>query len=427
MQHRIKLPANKFDIIYAMKKIIFITFFVIISFPLFSFAQGTATDPTAPSSSAGTAPDSTLPPASATDPSTAPTTQTPASSASIAPTTPVSTPKTTPKVVAPAPVKIVPVATEQSTPNDLNVPPVEPSSNNYIAIIAGVFAVGLGTALFLKLNTKKKDESKKNLKCANIKKLMEEKLNDLTDLKSQLTDKVKDKSIEQIKNIAEGTEVAELLAFVEKRGQEYQKLKELYENCITDFARAKKVIIFHGTEGYPEENWFPWLKEIVEANGAKAFVPQFPTPPIVPAKISEWFEVFKNYEDQIDENTIIVGHSLGGTFALKVLEKLNKKVGAVFFVGAAIGMKPVMNYERDQSFSGFSFDWENIKTKARHFVVFHSDNDPMVGLGNGKELARNLGVELSFVPNAGHFNKKAGYIKFKELWEKLDPLLNKLL
>ncbi len=51
----------------------------------------------------------------------------------------------------------------------------------------------------------------------------------------------------------------------------------------------------------------------------------------------------------------------------------------------------------------------------------------MVGLGNGKELARNLGVELSFVPNAGHFNKKAGYIKFKELWEKLDPLLNKLL
>ncbi len=29
----------------------------------------------------------------------------------------------------------------------------------------------------------------------------------------------------------------------------------------------RNVFIFHGTEGYPEENWFPWLKEKLEAVG----------------------------------------------------------------------------------------------------------------------------------------------------------------
>ena len=28
---------------------------------------------------------------------------------------------------------------------------------------------------------------------------------------------------------------------------------------------VNNVFIFHGTEGYPEENWFPWLKEKLEA------------------------------------------------------------------------------------------------------------------------------------------------------------------
>ena len=76
------------------------------------------------------------------------------------------------------------------------------------------------------------------------------------------------------------------------------------------------IFIFHGTEGYPEENWFPWLKEKLEATGHKVFVPQFPSPPIVPAKISEWFDVLKDYEQYINEGAILIGHSLGGVFTL---------------------------------------------------------------------------------------------------------------
>jgi len=106
----------------------------------------------------------------------------------------------------------------------------------------------------------------------------------------------------------------------------------------------KTAFIFHGTEGYPEENWFPWLKEKLEGKGIKTFVPQFPSPPVVPAKITEWFDVLKDYEQYLTEDTILVGHSLGGIFTLRILEKLNHPVKAVCLVGAPIGVEPILNY-----------------------------------------------------------------------------------
>lgn len=185
----------------------------------------------------------------------------------------------------------------------------------------------------------------------------------------------------------------------------------------------RNILIFHGTEGYPEENWFPWLKEQLEDLGHAVYVPQFPSPPVIPAKIIEWFDVLKNYDKYIDENTIIVGHSLGGVFTLRILEKLQNPIYTAVFVGTPIGIKPILNYDRDKSFSGFDFNWKSISKNAQNFLVFQSDNDPYVSLGNGEELAKKLDVHLNFVPNAGHFNIKAGYTKFELLLNLIKELI----
>lgn len=183
----------------------------------------------------------------------------------------------------------------------------------------------------------------------------------------------------------------------------------------------KNAFIFHGTEGYPEENWFPWLKKKLEERGYEVFVPQFPTPK--DQSLGAWLKVFDQYQEDLNEDSIIAGHSLGGIFLLKLLEKLKKPIKVACFVGTPIGVKPILNYDRDSSFSGFNFDWKNIKNKSKNFIVFQSDNDPYVSLGNGEQLAQELGVELNMIPGAGHFNKKAGYTKFESLWKKLEPIL----
>ena len=183
------------------------------------------------------------------------------------------------------------------------------------------------------------------------------------------------------------------------------------------------ILIFHGTGGHPEENWFPWLKKELEAKEHKVIVPAFPTPE--GQSIESWLEVLKAYESRMTPDAILIGHSLGGLFLLRVLERLNHKVKAAIFVGAPIGVRPIKFYEGDEKFSGFSFDWDKIRTTADHFVAFHSDDDPYVSLGNGEQLAKELGIELSFIPNAGHFNASAGYTKFDRLLQELEPLLSK--
>jgi hypothetical protein len=118
--------------------------------------------------------------------------------------------------------------------------------------------------------------------------------------------------------------------------------------------------IFHGTAGHPQENWFPWLKEQLETKGVRVIVPQFPTPE--GQSFEAWFKVLEPDLNKITEDTILIGHSLGGEFLLKLLESREQKVKLAVFVGTPIGVMPILNYNRDAAFiNGFTFNWENVK------------------------------------------------------------------
>lgn len=70
----------------------------------------------------------------------------------------------------------------------------------------------------------------------------------------------------------------------------------------------KAIFIIHGTLGYPEENWFPWLREKLEDDGHKVFIPQFPTPE--DQSLDNRYSLLDNYKEYINKETIFVGHSL---------------------------------------------------------------------------------------------------------------------
>lgn len=183
----------------------------------------------------------------------------------------------------------------------------------------------------------------------------------------------------------------------------------------------KTVFIFHGTGGNPEGNWFPWLKKKLEEKGLHVIVPQFPTPE--GQSLESWLAILDTYKEHINEETIFVGHSLGGLFLLRVLERLKDPAYAAFFVSSPVGIRPIKYYDGDFAFSGFDFNWKEINNKAKHFAVWHSDNDPYIDMANGKEIATQLGVDLHFIPNAGHLNAESGWTEFPQLLEELEKVV----
>ncbi len=93
----------------------------------------------------------------------------------------------------------------------------------------------------------------------------------------------------------------------------------------------KRVFIIHGWDGYPEEGWFPWLKKELEKNGFEVFVPAMPNPS--EPKIEEWIPFLENIIDEPDEDTYLVGHSIGCQTIFRYLEQLeNKKIGGAVCV-----------------------------------------------------------------------------------------------
>lgn len=179
----------------------------------------------------------------------------------------------------------------------------------------------------------------------------------------------------------------------------------------------KTAIIIHGTEGYPEENWFPWMKEQLKAYRYETIIPQFPSPENQDPE--HWWEVFQNYENLLDGESIVIGHSCGATFLLRVLEKIKVKIKAAVFVAGSIGIPPVKYIHVDEPFIKGGFDWEKIKNFAENFIAFHSEDDPYICIENGEKLAENLNTKLLRYKNAGHFNAKAGYTEFEDLMKEL--------
>jgi uncharacterized protein len=183
------------------------------------------------------------------------------------------------------------------------------------------------------------------------------------------------------------------------------------------------IIIVHGTYGNPEGNWFPWLKSELENIGCRVFTPTFPTPKN--QSLESWLEVIEDYKQYINEDTIVVGHSLAPAFLLSVIETLDQPIKSAFLISAFVCLLGNPEFdELNKTFVTKSFNWDLIKKNCNTFHIINSDNDPYVPIQEGQKLAKELDVDLTVIKDGGHLNSESGYTEFSFLLDEIKKELS---
>ena len=193
-----------------------------------------------------------------------------------------------------------------------------------------------------------------------------------------------------------------------------QRVKSLLNGAViddTDSLSQYNFVILHGYTGSNKTNFIPWLKAELEQRGARVQAPQLPNTDN-PTEVEQVQYVLDNVA--FDENTVLIGHSLGGLVAMRVLEKLPHKIHHLMLVAPAVlrqfyqGSDDIdtKTGERKRFIDHFSydFDFDKISSQAVHKTILQDNNDSKSRKPSMQYIADNIGATLyKTVANKRHF------------------------
>ena len=177
-----------------------------------------------------------------------------------------------------------------------------------------------------------------------------------------------------------------------------------------------RAIILHGAHGGPDTNWFPWLHAELNAQGIDVLRPRFPTPQ--GQSLSAWLRAFDLAVEPLPPaRTVLIGHSLGAVFALRLLERATVPVDGLFLAAGFFGALGLPDYDViNQSFFAAPLDWTALRERTPTACrCWAGNDDPYVPLSRSQEIAERLNVPLEIVPGGGHLNGETGFVTFPPL------------
>lgn len=189
----------------------------------------------------------------------------------------------------------------------------------------------------------------------------------------------------------------------------------------------KRAIIIHGLVSKEEyfdttlpspsnSHWIPWLQKQLELNGISAEAVEMPDAWM--PRYNKWKELFESFN--VDEDTILIGHSLGGGFIIRYLSENNINVGKVILIAPWIDPD---NLERDNIGDFFDFDINyKLSDQVKSLSIFVSNDDD-------EDILKSVSIIESSVENCvvyrfedmGHFTFED--MKSNEFPELLDNIL----
>ena len=186
----------------------------------------------------------------------------------------------------------------------------------------------------------------------------------------------------------------------------------------------KTAIIIHGYNNESEysdrsrpaasnDHWIPWIQRQLLLKGIEAQTPEMPG--FYKPNYEAWKKMFERFD--LNEDTILVGHSCGGGFLVRWLSESNVKVGKVVLVAPWFDPEK----EIDENFFKFEID-KHVAAKTAGLIVMYSRDDHSSILKTIDILkAKTTDIQFQEFEDKGHF--VLGSLGSAELPELLSNLV----
>ncbi len=148
-----------------------------------------------------------------------------------------------------------------------------------------------------------------------------------------------------------------------------------------------------------------WKERLAERLGDDYEVIRPKMPNAQNAKYAEWKIWWQKVESFVQDNVILIGHSLGGIFLAKYLaeEKMPITVKAVFLIA------PPFRVGADESLADFEMpnDLSLLSQQCEQVSLYHSKDDPVVPFTNLAEYTSRLPqAKVRIFDDRQHFNQE---------------------
>jgi len=182
-----------------------------------------------------------------------------------------------------------------------------------------------------------------------------------------------------------------------KMNQWFFKITDFIEDQRTP-AKPVRAVLLHGWGGSPESNFLPWLKAELEKAGWQVDVPELPNAENPDPEA--WLAALD--ELKMDENTVVVGHSLGGTIITRWLELNKTKLKKVVLVGAPT--QTGGKHPKTESVKALPVS--SAIRQLAEFEILYSADDPFVTAADTAALSELCAEPIWQFDGRGHFQEK---------------------
>lgn len=161
-----------------------------------------------------------------------------------------------------------------------------------------------------------------------------------------------------------------------------------------------------------------WKNELQDQLGEQyeVFIPQMPNKQN--AQYQEWKILFEKIVNLLDEDFIVIGHSLGGIFLVKYLSEnsINKRIKKTHLLGTPFSDEDMIN-EKLHSFLREG-SLKNLEKQAGELYFYHSEDDFAVPFSHLSKFKKEL-------PNANFRTfKNRNHFLQEEIPELIDDIKN---